>query len=101
MSCSQASSHPKTPVRRIPRGTRTQPVRHFVLNLTDEQHRLLRRSSQGMRGFSHPFVRYPDEGETIIQGRNSKRILADLAALFPNIEVEIRVPDAGDYIFDH
>lgn len=95
------STQHAAPVRRIPQGRRTQPVRHFVMTLTDEQHQLLRRSSQRFRGFRHPFRRYPDEGETVVQGRDSERILADIAALFPDITVERRVPDRCDYIFDH
>lgn len=88
-------------VRKIPRGRRTQPVRHFVLKLTDAQHQILRRASQKMRGFAHPFIRYPDENETIVQGRDADRIMADIRTLFPDIDIDRRVPDAGEYIFNH
>lgn len=95
------STRPIVRVRKIPRGRRTQPVRHFVLKINDAQHQILRRASQRMRGFAHPFVRYPDEGETIIQGRDADRIMADIRALFPEIDIVRRVPDACDYIYNH
>ena len=88
-------------VRSIPTGRKSQPVRHFVLVLTDEEHLRLKRASQGMRGFPHAFQRYPDTCETVIQGRDARRITADIREIFPTAEITKRVPQPGDFIFDH
>ena len=81
------------PIRKIPSWKRAQPLRHFHLTLTAKEHTVLRRAASKCRGFSHTYIRYPDDDETIIQGRNCKAIIADIRALFPDIEIDIRSPE--------
>lgn len=95
----QITSRPATRVKTIPHWRRAQPVKHIHIRLTDEQHAVLKRDANKMRGFKHAFARYPDYHITIIQGRDTGQILSQLKQLFPNVASTINPADF--YIRDH
>lgn len=95
----QITSRPVPRVKTIPHWRRAQPVKHIHIRLTDEQHAVLKRDANKMNGFRHAFIRYPDDHMTIIQGRDTVKILCDLSQLFPDVPGTIN--PATFYIRDH
>ena len=77
-------------VKKAPHWKKTAPLKSFSFTLNEEQFTALRLDSMKMRGFSHDFFRDVETKIITVHGKNEKRVLEDIANLFPNIAVEVK-----------
>jgi len=77
-------------VTKVPHWKKGAPLLSFSFELTESERKALRLSSMRMRGFKHNFQRDLETNITTVYGKNKKQILADIKALFPNLDVTVR-----------
>ena len=84
------SSSSNIKVKKAPSWKKTAHLMKITFTLTDSQRKALRLSSMKMRGFNHKYERDLETNVTSIFTKNPKRVVLDLKALFPTLDVTVK-----------